>query len=186
MKYVSLVLLVVQTTSLVTSIRFSQTVVLEGHRYLSSAAVFWMEVIKMVAALLVILFQTRRDFFSTLRNEVASSLTEIVKLAVPSFLYVVQNNILYLAIANLDAPTYQVSCFSFEAVPFLSLSGHVQCQDYHNGCVFCSDAVQEALSRAVERSRHAHARRIHHTVKQRTKESCFLVLLFHLISHLPS
>jgi UDP-sugar transporter A1/2/3 len=33
---------------------------------------------------------------------------ELGKLAVPSVIYIVQNNLLYLAISNLDAPTYQV------------------------------------------------------------------------------
>ena len=38
-----------------------------------------------------------------------SSYIELAKLSVPSFLYVVQNNLLYLAITNLDGPTYQVT-----------------------------------------------------------------------------
>ncbi len=41
MKWLSLVLLVVQTTSLVTTIRYSVTVA--GPRYYATTAVFWME-----------------------------------------------------------------------------------------------------------------------------------------------
>lgn len=54
MKWLSLVLLVAQTTSLVTTIRYSVTVA--GPRYYATTAVFWMEVIKLVAALLVVLY----------------------------------------------------------------------------------------------------------------------------------
>ncbi len=108
MKTVSLVLLVAQTTSLVLSIKYS--VVQSGPRYLASTAVFWMEVMKLVCALVVVFALKRAnvgEFVATMRHEVGQ-VNELLKLAVPSFLYTVQNNILYVAIANLDAPTYQV------------------------------------------------------------------------------
>lgn len=38
---------------------------------------------------------------------------EVVKLLVPSLLYTVQNNLLYLALTNLDAATYQV-CYQMK------------------------------------------------------------------------
>lgn len=41
-------------------------------------------------------------------NHVWASPNEMLKLCVPSFLYTVQNNLLYLALTNLDAATYQV------------------------------------------------------------------------------
>ena len=70
-----------------------------------------MECVKAVAALTVLCYLKGGSLFDTaaaLRSEVCSSYWELLKLAVPSFVYMVQNNILYLAIANLDAPTYQV------------------------------------------------------------------------------
>jgi len=103
---------VVQTTSLVTSIRYSVTLGTEGSKhYFSTTAVFWMEFIKLVAAVLYVFYERGAsvvELFKALRNEVASSHKEILKLAVPSLLYTLQNNILYVAIENLDAPTYQV------------------------------------------------------------------------------
>ena len=41
-------------------------------------------------------------------NEIINKPKETAKLIVPSGLYAVQNNLLYLALSNLDAATYQV------------------------------------------------------------------------------
>lgn len=43
-----------------------------------------------------------------LYNHIWASPYEMLKLCVPSFLYTVQNNLLYLALTNLDAATYQI------------------------------------------------------------------------------
>lgn len=43
-------------------------------------------------------------------EEVVSRVWETLKLAIPAFLYVVQNNLLFIALSNLDAATYQVRC----------------------------------------------------------------------------
>ena len=43
-----------------------------------------------------------------LKDEVFSQPLEILKLSVPSFLYTVQNNLLYYALSHLDAATFQV------------------------------------------------------------------------------
>ena len=40
--------------------------------------------------------------------EVFSNKKDSLKLLVPALLYVVQNNLLYIALTNLDAATYQV------------------------------------------------------------------------------
>ena len=46
------------------------------------------------------------DYF---KDEIVYKPRETAKLIIPSGLYVLQNNLLFLALANLDAVTYQVS-----------------------------------------------------------------------------
>ena len=48
-----------------------------------------------------------------LRDEILNKPWETLKLAVPSGLYTIQNNLLYVALSNLDAATYQVSKYWF-------------------------------------------------------------------------
>ena len=45
----------------------------------------------------------------TLKDEVIKKPFETCKLLVPATLYTIQNNLLFLALSNLDAATYQVS-----------------------------------------------------------------------------
>lgn len=44
-----------------------------------------------------------------LLNEVLSKPVETMKLAIPAGIYTLQNNLLYVALSNLDAATYQVT-----------------------------------------------------------------------------
>lgn len=49
-----------------------------------------------------------RALNSILRQEILNKPIETLKLAIPSGIYTLQNNLLYLALSNLDAATYQV------------------------------------------------------------------------------
>lgn len=49
-----------------------------------------------------------RALNSILRQEIAHKPIETLKLAIPSGIYTLQNNLLYVALSNLDAATYQV------------------------------------------------------------------------------
>lgn len=49
-----------------------------------------------------------RALNSILRQEIAHKPMETLKLAIPSGIYTLQNNLLYVALSNLDAATYQV------------------------------------------------------------------------------
>lgn len=44
-----------------------------------------------------------------LREEIVNKPVETMKLAIPAGIYTLQNNLLYVALSNLDAATYQVT-----------------------------------------------------------------------------
>ncbi|KAM9790000.1 UDP-N-acetylglucosamine transporter-like [Neosynchiropus ocellatus] len=112
LKYMSLVVLVFQTTSLVLTMRYSRTLKEEGPRYLASSAVVFAEVLKIVACTLLVLMENHysvRAMSQVLKNEMVNKPKETLKLAVPAGIYTLQNNLLYVALSNLDAATYQVT-----------------------------------------------------------------------------
>uniref|UniRef100_A0A3Q2YYI7 Solute carrier family 35 member A3a n=1 Tax=Hippocampus comes TaxID=109280 RepID=A0A3Q2YYI7_HIPCM len=112
LKYLSLGVLVFQTTSLVLIMRYSRTLQAEGPRYLASSAVVVAEVMKIVICLMLVFKEhsySVRAFNSILRQEIAYKPMETLKLAIPSGIYTLQNNLLYVALSNLDAATYQLT-----------------------------------------------------------------------------
>ncbi|VDP01678.1 unnamed protein product [Soboliphyme baturini] len=114
-KYGSLVVLVVQSSAMVLVLRYSRTMQTEGPRYLSSTAIVAAEVVKICSCFLVIFFlQTITRFssslpYSSLYAEIFAEYRDSIKVAVPAVLYLVQNNLLFLALSMLDAATYQVT-----------------------------------------------------------------------------
>lgn len=112
LKYVSLGVLVFQTTTLVLTMRYSRTLQSDGPRYLASSAVVLAEVMKIAACMLLVLNEhsySVRALNSILRKEILNKPIETLKLAIPSGIYTLQNNLLYVALSNLDAATYQVT-----------------------------------------------------------------------------
>jgi UDP-galactose transporter len=113
-KYSALFLLVAQMVGLVLLMRYSRTSGAENEPlYLASTAVFIMEVMKLVLCLGVVWYQTGWNVIHELHHHTIGSPLEILYLCVPSLLYTVQNNLLYLALTNLDAATYQV-CYQLK------------------------------------------------------------------------
>lgn len=115
LKLISLVVLIVQTTALVLTLRYSQTQKSEGPRYLSSTAVVCAEIIKLITCFFVIyrnsgyrvsgmLAELNREIFATPQTR-----SDSLKVAVPAIMYVIQNNLLFFALKKLDAATYQVT-----------------------------------------------------------------------------
>ncbi|XP_034079536.1 LOW QUALITY PROTEIN: solute carrier family 35 member A3a [Gymnodraco acuticeps] len=112
LKYLSLGVLVFQTTSLVLTMRYSRTLQADGPRYLASSAVVVAEVMKIFTCVLLVFKEhnySLRALNSILRQEIAHKPIETLKLAIPSGIYTLQNNLLYVALSNLDAATYQVT-----------------------------------------------------------------------------
>ena len=93
--------------------RYSRTQNLtDKQMYIASTAVVFAEIFKVLACLAIIFYGSRYRwsfFVKQVREEVLDKPWETLKLAVPSGLYTIQNNLLYVALSNLDAATYQVS-----------------------------------------------------------------------------
>ncbi|XP_053549701.1 UDP-N-acetylglucosamine transporter isoform X2 [Bombina bombina] len=112
LKYISLGVLVFQTTNLVLTLRYSRTLKEEGPRYLSSTAVVVTELLKIMACVLLVYKDNScsvRALNRLLHDEIINKPMETLKLAIPSGIYTLQNNLLYVALSNLDAATYQVT-----------------------------------------------------------------------------
>ncbi|KAL9951361.1 hypothetical protein ACROYT_G044012 [Oculina patagonica] len=113
LKHVCLGVLVIQTSSLVLTMRYSRTAHNEGDPvYIASTAVVFAEIFKILACVVVLFHGSGYRwsvFVGQLRDENWNKPWETLKLAVPSGLYTIQNNLLYVALSNLDAATYQVT-----------------------------------------------------------------------------
>mmetsp|Transcript_21405 Transcript_21405/g.35418 ORF Transcript_21405/g.35418 Transcript_21405/m.35418 type:complete len:405 (-) Transcript_21405:68-1282(-) len=113
-KYSALFLLVGQMVGLVLLMRYTRTnQAPDQPLYLASSAVFIMECMKFFICCCVIAYQSGGNLMGELQEHIINSPMEMVKLCVPSLLYTIQNNLLYLALTNLDAATYQV-CYQLK------------------------------------------------------------------------
>ena len=104
-------LLVLQSTSIVLLMRYSKTYPRGTIEYRSSVAVLLAEAIKLPFCLLMIALTCggARELVRVLRADVLGNLTDTLKCAVPAVAYTLQGNLLFVALANLEAPTYQVT-----------------------------------------------------------------------------
>merc|ERR1712156_991643 len=103
-------ILVLQTTATVLLLRYSRT--RPGQPYLASTAVMLNECCKFTVCVFSLYaqrgFSVRRSW-RAFREEILGRPMETLKLIVPSGLYCLQNNLLFIALTNLDAATYQVT-----------------------------------------------------------------------------
>lgn len=100
-KYVALLVLVWQNSCLILTMRYSR---LQSSAYLPSTAVLLSEILKVFAS---IALATYEHGFKAAFQSVFSD--DHYKLAIPAFLYLVQNSLQYVAVSHLDAPTFQVT-----------------------------------------------------------------------------
>uniref|UniRef100_U5ESQ4 Putative udp-galactose transporter n=1 Tax=Corethrella appendiculata TaxID=1370023 RepID=U5ESQ4_9DIPT len=109
-KYASLVILTLQNAVLGLSMRHART--REGDMFLSSTAVLMSESVKLATCLVLVYLEegkTIHRLFIALQNTIVRQPIDTLKICVPSFLYILQNNLLYVSASHLDAATYQVT-----------------------------------------------------------------------------
>lgn len=69
------------------------------------------EITKLVTCLFLVFYEEDRNaykFGRALRKTIIENKLDTLKVCIPSLLYVIQNNLLYVSAANLDAATNQV------------------------------------------------------------------------------
>lgn len=111
MKYVSLVTLTIQNAFLILSMRYSRLV--PGKMYITTTAVVFSEFAKMVVCLAIILYQQKsfQKWLSHLHEGLVVNWMDTLKMSVPAIVYMLQNNLQYVAVSNLEAAVFQVkSC----------------------------------------------------------------------------
>ncbi|KAI9018402.1 nucleotide-sugar transporter-domain-containing protein [Hyaloraphidium curvatum] len=110
LKWISLLTLVVQNSTLVLVMRYSRMI--PGPRYLASTAVVLSEVTKFLISLAIYVREEQDQHRFSVRklyNDIFGPESDWYKLMVPAILYFIQNNLQYIAVTLLDAATFQVT-----------------------------------------------------------------------------
>ncbi|CAM4928423.1 unnamed protein product [Rotaria socialis] len=109
MKYVSLVALTLQNALSILLLRYVRTV--PGERFIKSTAVINSEFQKTILSILLLIHEERNVIaaFKLMYNKIVRQPYDTFKTGIPALLYTLQNNLLFIAISNLDAATFQVS-----------------------------------------------------------------------------
>lgn len=68
------------------------------------------EIVKLVTCLAIVYVESGGivNLINTLNETIIKNRLDTLKVCVPSFVYVIQNNLLYVSASHLDAATYQV------------------------------------------------------------------------------
>ncbi|CAJ0603061.1 unnamed protein product [Cylicocyclus nassatus] len=108
-KYSSLLVLVLQNTSLVLFMRYAMT----GNRprFLKAISVFFAEIFKFVASVVLVCLQERsiRTGVAQIYDQFVNHWQDFLRVLVPAVIYTIQNFLLYVAVENLPAATYMVT-----------------------------------------------------------------------------
>ncbi|XP_048511120.1 UDP-galactose translocator isoform X2 [Athalia rosae] len=82
-----------------------------GDMFLSSTAVVMAEAVKLATCLILVYVEEGnfRKFLRTLNLTIIKQPLDTLKVCVPSLVYIIQNNLLYISASHLDAATYQVT-----------------------------------------------------------------------------
>lgn len=123
MKYVSLVALTLQNALSILLLRYVRTV--PGDRFIKSTAVVNSEIQKTILSILLVINEERSVVaaFKLIYNKIVRQPYDTFKTGIPALLYTLQNNLLFIAISNLDAATFQVTIKNI-AVSMIQLSNN--------------------------------------------------------------
>ncbi|XP_059469488.1 UDP-N-acetylglucosamine transporter isoform X2 [Neocloeon triangulifer] len=107
--YVSLMVLTLQNATLGISMSYARR--REGDMFLSSSAVLSAEVVKLITCLILVFKEekTYDRWKHSLHKTIILNPIDTLKVCVPSLIYIVQNNLLYVSATHLDVGTYQVT-----------------------------------------------------------------------------
>lgn len=108
MKYMSLFCLTLQNVTSILLLRYVRT--RTGPRFINSTAVVNSEIQKTIFSILLLFIEEGRfrRGFHLIYHKFVKEPKDTLKTGIPALLYVLQNNLLYIAISNLDAATFQV------------------------------------------------------------------------------
>jgi len=110
MKWVSLVCLTFQNALLSLSMRYSR--VRSDTLFYEGTAVLMAEVVKFVTCCFLVFRDEQHSvvrFKDTMYKNLVVNYKDTLKVCVPSFIYLIQNNCLYVAAEHLDTATYQIT-----------------------------------------------------------------------------
>ena len=123
LKYISLLLLALQNAALIIVMRYVRT--RPGDMFASTTAVVMNEILKVITCFVVIWFEegmSIRGCGRHLNENIIQQPWDCVRVSVPAFIYMIQNNLIYVAASNLDVATFQVKTVSLRG-PYSSIGG---------------------------------------------------------------
>jgi UDP-sugar transporter A1/2/3 len=108
LKYISLITLTIQNAALNLVMRAART---QKEQFSTAIAVTLAEILKLVTCIALLLYEevTVERTLKSLQVNVVINYMDTLKVAVPSFIYYIQNNLLYVGSTHLDAATCQVT-----------------------------------------------------------------------------
>lgn len=108
LKYASLITLTIQNATLNLVMRAART---QKEQFSAAMAVTLAEILKLITCIALLLYQevTVERTLKSIKDSVATNYMDTLKVAVPSFVYYIQNNLLYVGSTHLDPATSQVT-----------------------------------------------------------------------------
>ncbi|CAO3687798.1 unnamed protein product [Umbelopsis vinacea] len=112
-KQLSLIALVFQNSAVTLIMRYTLADISKDDMYLPSMVVLLSEILKSITCICILaLYVPERNFKSIrkmLYRELAGNRKEMTKLSIPALMYLIQNNLQFIASSNLDPATFQVT-----------------------------------------------------------------------------